>query len=91
MKRLYAEHRGQDTLLPESLDYYVSDTNPVRVVDVEVTTIGSDRDQLSSMAKQAREAIASETLSVVADRVISHANKSWLATMPASPPMCPNL
>ncbi|RJX64242.1 hypothetical protein C6383_03185, partial [Pseudomonas syringae pv. actinidiae] len=30
------EHRGQSTLLPESLDDYVSDTNPVRVVDVFV-------------------------------------------------------
>jgi transposase len=30
------EHRGQGTLLPESLDDYVSDTNPVRIVDVFV-------------------------------------------------------
>lgn len=30
------EHRGQVTLLPESLDDYVNDTNPVRVVDVFV-------------------------------------------------------
>ena len=35
MKRfIQGEHRGQGTLLPESLDDYVSDTNPVRVVDV---------------------------------------------------------
>ncbi len=147
MKRfIQGEHRGQSTLLPESLDDYVSDTNPVRVVDRqipsasapdtasledklaklkahmkelqgietqlndspdkqvsltdpdarsmmtrgsgivgynvqtavdtqhhlivahEVTNSGSDRDQLSSMAKQAREAIGAETLSVVADR-----------------------
>jgi hypothetical protein len=34
MKRFISgEHRGQSTLLPESLDDYVSDTNPVRVVD----------------------------------------------------------
>ena len=32
------------------------------------TNVGSNRDQLSSMAKQAREAMASDTLSVVADR-----------------------
>jgi lambda repressor-like predicted transcriptional regulator len=38
------------------------------IVAHEVTNVGSDRDQLSSMAKQAREAMASETLSVVADR-----------------------
>ncbi|RMT33955.1 ISPsy6, transposase [Pseudomonas syringae pv. solidagae] len=37
MKRfIQGEHRGQSALLPESLDDYVSDTNPVRVVDVFV-------------------------------------------------------
>jgi transposase len=37
MKRfIQGDHRGQGTLLPESLDDYVSDTNPVRVVDVFV-------------------------------------------------------
>lgn len=37
MKRfIQGEHRGQGTLLPESLDDYVSDTNPVRIVDVFV-------------------------------------------------------
>jgi len=37
MKRfIQGEHRGQGTLLPKSLDDYVSDTNPVRVVDVFV-------------------------------------------------------
>ena len=35
MKRfIQGEHRGQSTLLPESLDDYVSDINPVRIVDV---------------------------------------------------------
>lgn len=48
MKRfIQGEHRGQSTLLPESLDDYVSDTNPVRVVDVfvdelDLTTLGFD-------------------------------------------------
>lgn len=37
MKRfIQGEHRGQGTSLPESLDDYVSDTNPVRIVDVFV-------------------------------------------------------
>jgi hypothetical protein len=37
MKRfIQGERRGQSTLLPESLDDNVSDTNPVRVVDVFV-------------------------------------------------------
>lgn len=37
MKRfIQGDHRGQSALLPESLDDYVSDTNPVRVVDVFV-------------------------------------------------------
>ncbi|MCQ4314412.1 IS1182 family transposase [Pseudomonas stutzeri] len=44
------------------------DTQHHLVVAHEVTNAGSDRDQLSSMAKQARKAMASETLSVVADR-----------------------
>ncbi len=44
------------------------DTQHHLIVAHEVTNVGSDRDQLSSMAKQAREAIAAETLSVVADR-----------------------
>jgi hypothetical protein len=37
------------------------------IIAHEVINVGSNRDQLSSMAKQAREAMASETLSVVAD------------------------
>ncbi len=44
------------------------DTQNHLIVAHEVTNYGSDRDQLSSMAKQAREAMASETLAVVADR-----------------------
>lgn len=44
------------------------DTQHHLIVAHEVTNVGSDRDQLISMAKQAREAMASETLSVVADR-----------------------
>ncbi|MCK1791099.1 IS1182 family transposase [Pseudomonas violetae] len=44
------------------------DTQHHLIVAHEVTNFGSDRDQLSSMAKQARDAMASETLAVVADR-----------------------
>jgi hypothetical protein len=44
------------------------DTQHHLIVAHEVTNVGSDRDPLSSMAKQAREAMASKTLSVVADR-----------------------
>jgi transposase len=44
------------------------DTQHHLIVAHEVTNIGSDCDQLSSMAKQAREAMALETLSIVADR-----------------------
>jgi hypothetical protein len=44
------------------------DTKHHLIVAHEVTNVGSDRDQLSSMAKQAREAMGSEKLSVVADR-----------------------
>jgi lambda repressor-like predicted transcriptional regulator len=38
------------------------------IVVHEMANVGSAHDQLSSMAKQAREAMASDTLSVVADR-----------------------
>lgn len=38
------------------------------IVAHEVTNVGSDRGQLSSMAEQARDALHSEELSVVADR-----------------------
>jgi hypothetical protein len=44
------------------------DTQHHLIVAHEVTNVGSDRDQLSSMAKQAREVMASDTLPVVADR-----------------------
>lgn len=44
------------------------DTQHHLIVAHEVTNTGSDRDQLSSMGKQAREAMGLETLSVVADR-----------------------
>lgn len=37
MKRfIQGKHRGQSTVLTESLDDYVTDTNPVRVVEVAV-------------------------------------------------------
>lgn len=39
------------------------DTQHHLIVAHEVTNVGSDRDQLSAMAKQAREAMASKTLS----------------------------
>ena len=38
------------------------------IVAHEVTNIGSDRDQLSAMAKQARAAMGAEELTVIADR-----------------------
>ena len=38
------------------------------IVAHEVTNVGHDRPQLSSMAKQAREAMATEALTVLADR-----------------------
>ncbi len=44
MKRfIQGECRGQSTLLPESLDDYVADTNPVRVVDVFVDELDLGR------------------------------------------------
>ncbi|WP_107504148.1 IS1182 family transposase, partial [Metapseudomonas resinovorans] len=44
MKRfIQGECRGQSTLLPESLDDYIADTNPVRVVDVFVDELDLGR------------------------------------------------
>ena len=44
MKRfIQGEHRGQSIFLPESFDDYVSDTNPVRVVDVFVDELDFSR------------------------------------------------
>jgi hypothetical protein len=44
MKRfIQGEYRGQTTLLPESLDDYVADTNPARVVDVFVDELDLGR------------------------------------------------
>jgi len=38
MKRfIQGDSRTQSTLLPETLDDYIADTNPVRVVDVLLT------------------------------------------------------
>ena len=51
---IQGEHRGQRTLLPESLDDYVSDTNPVRVVDVFV-------DELDLITLGFESAIPAET------------------------------
>jgi transposase len=44
------------------------DTENHLIVAHEVTNVGSDRSQLSGMAEQAREALETKTLSVVADR-----------------------
>jgi transposase len=44
------------------------DTKHHLIVAHEVTNVGSDRDQLINMAKQARTAIGTEDLAVVADR-----------------------
>jgi hypothetical protein len=44
------------------------DTRHHLIVAHEVTNIGIDRSQLSSMAKQAREAMGTQELTVVADR-----------------------
>src|ERR1700693_3048724 len=44
------------------------DTKHHLIVSHEVTNVGTDRDQLSNMAEQARTAIGSETIEVVADR-----------------------
>lgn len=51
------------------------DTKHHLIVAHEVTNVGNDRAQLMNMATQAREAIASDELAVVADRGYYHCNE----------------
>jgi hypothetical protein len=75
--------RDQVTLLPECLDDYIPEDNPVRAVDAfveeldtkhhlivahEVTNVGNDRGQLANMADQARSAMGKKRLDAIADR-----------------------
>ncbi|ROM69139.1 hypothetical protein BK653_14325 [Pseudomonas brassicacearum] len=62
MKRfIQGEHRGQTTLFPESLDDYVSDTNPVRVADVFV-------DELDLINLDFESAVPSTAISTVSSQ-----------------------
>jgi len=61
MKRfIQGECRGQTTLLPESLDDYVADTNPVRVVDVSVDEL--DLGRLASTVSSRQKLVAPLTI-----------------------------
>ena len=53
------------------------------IVAHEVTNIGNDRAQLSTMAQQARDAGGYKALTVIADRGYFKARRSWPATRPA--------
>lgn len=64
------------------------DTQHHLIVAHEVTNSGSERDQLSSMAKQAREAVGAEALSVVADRGYFKGEEILPATTQTSRPTC---
>jgi len=58
------------------------------IVEHEVTNIGSDRDQLSGMAKKARTAIGTEPLTAIADRGYFKGEEIWGASKPALPCWC---
>ncbi|MCP4982424.1 MAG: hypothetical protein GY935_18245 [Gammaproteobacteria bacterium] len=68
------ENRYQSTLFPERVDDYVEEDSTAVDIDNhlivahEVTNAGSDRGQLTKMAKQAKAAIQIDTLNVLADR-----------------------
>lgn len=64
------------------------DTKHHLIVAHEVTNVGHDRDQLSSMAVQAREAMKLESLSVVADRGYYKSGRSLPAMKQRLPRMC---
>jgi len=59
---------GKDTGIVGYNTQIAVDTKQHLIVAHEVTNVGVDRHQLAGMAAQAREAIGSETLDVVADR-----------------------
>src|SRR3981189_1267031 len=64
------------------------DTKHHLIVSHEVTNVGSDRGQLSHMSEQARSAIGSETIEVVADRGYFSGEKFWPARKPALRSIC---
>src|SRR5688572_29180396 len=59
---------GKDTGLVGYNVQAAVDTEHHLIVAHEVTNVGNDRHQLTNMARQAREALGSETLEAVADR-----------------------
>jgi hypothetical protein len=60
------------------------DTTHHLIVADEVTNVGTDRNQLSNMAEQARTEMGAETLDVVADRGYYDGQEIWPARPPAS-------
>ena len=59
------------------------------IVAHEVTNVGHDRTQLSSMAKQARDAIGTEELTVLADRGYFNGEEILECDRAASAPLVP--
>jgi hypothetical protein len=67
------------------------DTENHLIVAHEVSNVGSDRSQLTNMAKAAKEAIGTETLEAVADRgYFSGEEIRGRASTPASQLHCPS-
>ena len=60
------------------------DTEHHLIVAHEVTNMGTDRAQLSAMAKQTKAALETDALDVVADRGYYNGEESWPAMRPAS-------
>ena len=72
------------------------DTTNHLIVAVDVTNVGNDRSQLYPVAMQAREAMDTETLSVIADRgyfngnqILKCAEERILTTVPKPHPTHP--
>jgi hypothetical protein len=60
------------------------------IVAHEVTNVGHDRDQLSNMAKLAKEEMGAETLEVLADRGYFSGRRSSRASPSGRRPMFPS-
>ena len=60
------------------------------IVAHEVTNVGTDRSQLSHMAKRTKAALKTDKLDVVATVATSAAKRFWPAIRTALPSPCPN-
>jgi hypothetical protein len=81
---------GKDTGIVNYNVQIAVDTQHHLIIAHEITNVGTDRRQLFNMSEQARDALGSETLDVVADRGTMRARRSSPAKRPVSRLRCPS-